>query len=115
VRDTQHVLDRIRDFARILGAEVVPPRTDVSRVYSVVNEDAGLYVDFLDTVTGVSSFASLRSRSTEARFGAGVLRVASLRDVLASKRAANRPKDRAVIELLELTVREADRAQGDPG
>jgi hypothetical protein len=108
VRNTQQALGRIREFARVLGAEVVPPRTDVSRVYSVVNEQDGLFVDFLDTVTGVSSFASLRSRAVAVRFGQGALRVASLRDVLASKRAADRPKDRAVIELIELTLREAD-------
>ena len=112
VRDTQQALDRIREFARALNAEVIPPRTDVSRVYSVVNEQDGLFVDFLDTVTGVSSFASLRSRAAVVQFGRGTLRVASLRDVLASKRAANRPKDRAVIELIELTLREADAKEG---
>jgi hypothetical protein len=115
VRDTQQALGRIREFARALNAEVVPPRTDVSRVYSVVNEQDGLFVDFLDTVTGVSSYASLRSRAEAVRFGVGTLRVASLRDVLASKRAANRPKDRAVIELIELTLGEADaKGRGAP-
>jgi hypothetical protein len=115
VRNTQQALDRIRKFARALDAEVVPPRTDVSRVYSVVNERDGLFVDFLDTVTGVSSFASLRSRAVAVQFGRGTLRVASLPDILASKRAADRPKDRAVIELIALTMREAEaREAGEP-
>jgi hypothetical protein len=107
VRDTRKALGRIAEFAQALDATVIPPRTDVSRVYSVVNESEGLFVDFLDTVSGVSSFASLRSRATAVHFGQGTVVVADLRDVLASKRAANRPKDRAVIELIEATLREA--------
>jgi hypothetical protein len=112
VRDTLKALGRISEFAQALDAAVVPPRTDVSRVYSVVNESEGLFVDFLDTVSGVSSFASLRSRAVAVQFGQGTVLVANLRDILASKRAANRPKDRAVIELIEATIREGDAMEG---
>lgn len=35
-----------------------------------------------------------------------VLWVADLADIIASKRAANRPRERAVVEILEKTLRE---------
>jgi len=34
--------------------------------------------------------------------------VANLRDILRSKKAANRPRDRAVLEILEKTIEEQD-------
>jgi len=115
VRDMAKALPRIRDFATRLNAQVVPPQTAVSNVHSVINEDENVFVDFLDTVTGIKSFASLRSRATDVRFGAHEIVVASLQDVLASKRAANRPKDKGVLELLQGTLDEQSRqTKGKP-
>jgi hypothetical protein len=37
--------------------------------------------------------------------------VAGLADIIASKRAADRPRDRAVLEVLEKTLREAEKKQ----
>jgi hypothetical protein len=59
------------------------------------------------TVHGIRSLASLRSRAREVDFGGHVLLVASLADVVHSKRAANRPRDRAVLDILEKSLREA--------
>jgi hypothetical protein len=46
-----------------------------------------------------------RKRAATVRMGATELRVMSLEDILKSKRAANRPKDRAVLPVLETTLR----------
>jgi hypothetical protein len=40
---------------------------------------------------------------------AGPLRVAALRDIIRSKAAANRPRDRAVLPVLEATLREKEK------
>ena len=53
---------------------------------------------------GIKSFESLRSRAAEISLGRVDLVVADLRDVIASKRAANRPKDVAALPVLEETL-----------
>jgi hypothetical protein len=59
-------------------------------------------------VDGIRSFESLRSRAAATRFGRHDLKVASLEDVIASKKAANRPQDRAVLPVLRKTLREKE-------
>ena len=48
--------------------------------------------------------SALRSRAEVIRVGAEELSVASLADVIRSKEAADRPKDRAVLPLLRDTL-----------
>jgi hypothetical protein len=50
--------------------------------------------------------SGLRSRSVSVRVGSEKVRVASLEDILKSKRAAGRRKDLAVLPILEDTLRE---------
>ena len=58
-------------------------------------------VDLLGDITGVSSFEDLWERVVEMDLGGGLsVRVASLDDLIAMKRAADRPKDR--LHLMEL-------------
>jgi hypothetical protein len=54
----------------------------------------------------VKSFNSLRSRADRIEIGAHRLWVADLADIIASKRAAGRPRDKAVLGVLEATLRE---------
>jgi hypothetical protein len=69
-------------------------------------------VDLLPRLYGVtSSFESLRSRSISVRVGSETVRVASLEEVLKSKRAAGRPKDLAVLPILEDTLREKNKRE----
>ena len=68
-------------------------------VVSLVN-DAG-DIDLIRTIPGVDSFDGLRSRAvTRTVFGEDIL-VASIDDLVAMKRSANRPKDVAHIAELE--------------
>lgn len=64
------------------------------------------YVDFLSDAGGIRSLASLRSRAAPVAIEGKKLLVASLEDVILSKKAAGRPKDKAVMDILEKTLRE---------
>jgi hypothetical protein len=70
-----------------------------------------LQVDFMPAIHGVRSFAGLRSRALTIPIGPHSLRVASLADIIASKRAAGRPRDQAVLSVLEETLREQDKSE----
>jgi hypothetical protein len=67
-------------------------------------------VDFTTTIHGVRSFAALRARASRLDLDGAVLLVASLDDIIRSKRAAGRPCDVAVLPVLEATRAET---QGD--
>jgi hypothetical protein len=58
----------------------------------------------------VKSFNSLRSRAGKIELGGRGLWVAHLADVIASKRAAGRDRDRAVLDILEKTLREKNQS-----
>jgi predicted nucleotidyltransferase len=60
-------------------------------------------VDVMREIGGVDSFEGLWERAVPMDFGGFVVRVASIDDLIAMKRAANRPKDQAhIYELLAL-------------
>lgn len=105
-RTTPTNLNRLKRFAQTLHAVVLRPYYPVSSMFRVMNDDRGLQVDFMPVIHGVRSFNSLRSRSVEVDLGGISLRVADLSDIIASKRAAGRLRDQAVLEILESTQRE---------
>jgi hypothetical protein len=108
-RETAGNLRKLRAVARDLGAVILTPFYPASELFRVVNEDLGLQADFMPRLDGIRSFEALRARATAARIGDAVLLVADLRDVIRSKRAADRPRDRAVLPVLEATLREKSR------
>jgi hypothetical protein len=63
----------------------------------VPNTHPGLQVDFMPQIHGVRSFQGLRSRSAVRDLDGLPLRVASLDDINASKKAAGRDRDKAVL------------------
>ena len=71
-----------------------------------MNDDLGLQADFMPVIHGVKSFNSLRSRAHKIDLAGRALWVAHLSDIIASKRAAGRPRDKAVLDILEKTLRE---------
>lgn len=105
-RKTPAGLKKLKAFARELEATILRPHYSASDMFRVVNDDLGLQVDFLVVLHGVRSFEALRQRATLVEFGPATLLVASLDDIIKSKRAANRPKDRAVLEVLQATLDE---------
>jgi len=100
-------LRKLKAFADRLHAIILRPYYPASSLFRVVDDDSGLQVDFMTTIHGVRSFASLRSRAQRLELGGAELLVASLDDVIRSKRAAGRPRDKAVLPILEATRAEA--------
>ena len=105
-RATPANLAKLKRFAARLEAVILRPYYPVSALFRVVNDDHGLQVDFMAAIHGVKSFNALRSRATAIPLGPHRLWVADLADIIASKRAAGRQRDKAVLEVLEKTLRE---------
>ena len=108
-RKTPANMKKLKAFARELEAVILRPYYPASDLFRVVNDDLGLQVDFLVVIHGVRSFEALRSRAVTLPLGKATLLVASLEDILKSKRAANRPKDRAVLDTLRATLDEKEK------
>jgi hypothetical protein len=109
-RSTPRNLEKLKVFATRLEAVILRPYYPVSALFRVVNDDRGLQVDFMPLIHGVKSFNSLRSRAERITLAGCSLWVADLADIIASKRATGRPRDKAVLEILEKTAREKRKA-----
>ncbi|MBX3186593.1 MAG: hypothetical protein KF819_06245 [Labilithrix sp.] len=103
-RDTPANRRKLVRFARTLGAVVLRPYYPASSLYRVVDDDLTLQVDFMGAIHGLRSFEGAKKRASALLIGETTLLVAALEDILKSKSAANRPKDRAVIPVLEATL-----------
>jgi len=99
-RKTPGNLAKLKRIAADLGAMVLTPYYPASGLYRVSRDRDGLQLDFMSKVDGIRSFHGLRSRAAVVRIGGKPLLVASLEDIIKSKRATNRPQDRAVLPLL---------------
>ena len=108
-RDTPGNLAKLKRFASNLEAMILRPYYPISKLYRVVNDEHGLQADFMPVVHGVKSFNSLRSRAEKINIAGNALWVADLQDIIASKRAAGRPRDQAVLAVLEATLREKNK------
>jgi hypothetical protein len=108
-RATPANLAKLKKFAARMEAMILRPYYPVSALYRVTNDDRGLQADFMPSIHGVKSFNSLRSRAERIALRGHGLWVADLSDIIASKRAAGRPRDRAVLDILEITLREKNK------
>lgn len=98
---------RIRVLAKILGADLFPPKRPYGTTMLFI-EETGIQIDLLRRMDGVSSFRALRTRAHHEPELDDTI-VASLRDVIRSKRAAGRPKDLAILPELEATLYEIEK------
>ena len=105
-RKTPTNLRKLKVFAGELEAQILKPFYPLSSLYRVVNDDTGIQVDFMSVLHGIKSFENLRSDADEVDFDAYKLKVASLEKIIRSKKALGRPKDKAVIGILEKTLDE---------
>src|SRR6266545_4411830 len=110
-RATPVNLGKLKKFARQMDAVILRPYYPMSALYRVMNDDRGLQADFMPAIHGVKSFNSLRSRAEKIELGGRDLWIANLTDIIASKRAAARPRDKAVLDILEKTLREKTKSQ----
>ena len=107
-RRTPRNLQKLKQFAVRLDAAVLRPYYTVSDMFRVVRDD-GMQVDFMATVHGIRSFEGVRARATIVELGGVRLAVASLGDIIRSKRAAGRPRDLAVVDVLERVHAQAEQ------
>ena len=114
-RQTPVNMNKLKELATALGATILKPYYPVSDLFRVSRDEDGLQLDFMATIHGVRSFASLRGRAQTVAIGDASLLVASLPDIIRSKKAARRPRDLAVIDLLERTHEEATRTSRNTG
>ena len=93
-------------IAASCGGRLLPPSANpFSKLYRVVNDESGLQADFMPVIHGVRSFAGLKSRATGRTVGGQTVYLATLEDIIKSKKAAGRSRDQAVIPVLEQTLR----------
>ena len=112
-RKTPVNLRKLRALAVALRATVLRPYYPVSDLFRVARDEDGLQLDFMATIHGIRSFAGLRARASVIQLGNTSLLVASLSDIIKSKKAARRPQDLAVLDVLQRTHEEATRAQAE--
>jgi hypothetical protein len=113
-RETATNLRRLKAVARDLEGVILRPYYPASKLYRLTNDDRGLQVDFMPVVDGLRSFEGLRARAERMMLANQPLVIAALRDVIASKKAAGRPRDYAVMEILERTCDEKERHEKRP-
>lgn len=110
-RKTPTNMRKLKSFAKQLNAVILKPYYPASDLYRVVNDETGLQVDFMGAIHGVRSLASLRARAERVTFQGADLWIASLEDIITSKKAAGRPRDLAVLDILTRTLREKQNRQ----
>ncbi len=108
IRKTPRNLQKLTAIAKTLGAMVLRPHYPVSGLFRLMRDDDGLQLDFMTVIHGAKSFESLRGKSREYDFAGHVLWVAGLEAVITSKRAAGRPRDKAVLDTLEKALHETE-------
>jgi predicted nucleotidyltransferase len=108
-RRTPANVRKLTAVAAELGAMLMKPHYPVSGLLRISRDDDGLQLDFMGEIHGVRSFEGLKSRAHEVRIGEVRVWIASLADIIKSKKAAGRPRDLAVLGLLEKALEEASR------
>ena len=108
-RKTPSNLKKLKVLSRRLSGRIMTPYYPASNLYRLTVDERGIQLDFMSTLHGIRSFEGLRSRAVKVSFGGHSLRVADLRDIIRSKKALGRPKDRAVLEILEKTLDERQK------
>lgn len=73
---------------------------------------APVLAEVMPRIHGIRSFEGLRDRASAIDIAGVTLLVASLADIIKSKRAAGRPHDRAVLKVLEQAYAEAHETSG---
>jgi hypothetical protein len=114
-RKTRANLKKLKAVAQSFRAVILKPYYPVSDLFRVINDDQGLQLAFMSRLHGIRSFEGLRSRSTSVEFGEHKLKIASLADIIKSKRATGRDCDLAVLDILERTLNEQEKSENEKG
>ena len=104
IRDTRLNRRKLARFAKAIGGAAPMPVSELSKVEWIEGSLAVPVEIHYDRISGGLTFSSIRSRAQLVALGDEKLMVAALADVIRSKQAANRPKDRAVLPILRDTL-----------
>ena len=104
IRKTPLNRKKLAAVAADLSATLYRPFYPASGMSRLMNDDETLQIDFMEQADGVKSFEEVRRRATRVEVGGASVRIADLVDIIKMKRATNRPRDRAVLEILEKTL-----------
>jgi hypothetical protein len=112
IRDTRLNRRKLARFVKEIGGSAPARVSELSNVESIESALAVPIDIHYDRIAGGLTFSFLRSRAQIVAVGREKLAVATLADVIRSKEATNRPKDRAVLPILRdtLTVKSKLRA-----
>jgi hypothetical protein len=113
VRDTRRNQTKIDELVVALGdVRASRPFEPSSRMIRI--EGLPVDVDIVFELSSRARFESIRSRCRVLELDRVPVRVASLADVIAAKRAAGRPKDLATLPMLEQFAAVAAKVQREP-
>jgi len=112
IRDTGPNRRKLARFAEEIGGSAPMPVSELSKVEWIEGRLAVPVEIHYDRISGGLTFSLLRSRAQHVMVGDEKLVVASLADVIRSKRAAGRPKDRAVLPILRDTLTVKKKLEG---
>lgn len=101
VREHPKLREKLLKFAEIYGVKLTRPYAPLAKVIRAIGRSVP--IDFVFSLSSGKSFESVRSRAHRIRLGRKMVWVASLEDIIAAKRAADRPKDKAALLVLEET------------
>lgn len=105
IRDTPRNREKLARFCSELGEVQLVQPSPCSRTLSTVGTAVQVDLLFDELPSAHTRFESIRSRSVKVPIGDQIAVVASLEDVIASKAAADRDKDRAQLPVLRNTLR----------
>ena len=110
-RRTPANVRKLTAIAKELQAVLMRPHYPVSGLLRISRDEDGLQLDFMGEIDGIRSFEGLRKRAREVPLGEARILVAALADIIKSKKAAGRPRDVAVLPVLEKVLEEVTRQQ----
>ncbi len=105
-RKTPGNLKKLKAVAKSLGAVILRPYYPVSELFRLQRDNDALQLDFMGWIDGVKSYESVRGRASTVDIAGHPMLVCALEDIIRSKRAAGRDKDRAVLDILEKAAHE---------
>ena len=112
IRDTRPNRRKLARFAEEIGGSAPMPVSELSKVEWIEGRLAVPVQIHYDRISGGLTFSLLRSRAQLVMVGDEKLMVAGLADVIRSKQAAGRPKDRAVLPILRDTLTVKKKLEG---
>ncbi len=101
----------LREALREIGAAYVPPSHLNPPMFA--GGDVELF-DIVLRMDGIGTFAEELANCVEVPLGRGCLKALRVDRILASKRAANRPKDKLVIPVLEDSLAAVGKVKDSP-